>query len=395
MSVPQRMKFGVFLAPFHRVGDSPTVAFERDLELLQWLDTLGYDEAYIGEHHSAGWETISSPEVFIAVAAERTRHIRLGTGVVSLPYHHPFMVASRMALLDHLTRGRVILGVGPGALVSDAYLLGIDPARQREMMDESLGIILRLFQDPEPITYESDWFRLREATLQVRPYQQPHMPIAVASVESPSGVQLAGKHGAAVLSLSVPRQRVRRTNLKDLWRIAEETAAEHGKAMRREDWRLVVPVHLTDSRSEAIEDVRRGGAQFLTEYWRDTLGYPIPDVPPDRMVDFMVEHGLWIVGTPEDGIEGIRRLQEASGGFGGLLVSVQDWAPREKLLRSYELLARYVAPQFQTSAQGIQRSQRWAGARARELQDARAVALQRADARYYGPPKAPPEGPAA
>ncbi len=127
MAVPKRMKFGVFMAPFHRVGENPTLALERDLELLQWLDTLGFDEAYIGEHHSAGWETIASPEMFMATAAERTRHIRLGTGVTSLPYHHPFMVANRMVQLDHLTRGRVILGCGPGARASDAIMLGIKP----------------------------------------------------------------------------------------------------------------------------------------------------------------------------------------------------------------------------------------------------------------------------
>ena len=163
MTLAGKMKFGVFMAPFHRVGENPTLALERDLELLQWLDVLGFDEAYIGEHHSAGWETIASPEVFMATAAERTRHIRLGSGVISLPYHHPYMVANRMVLLDHLTRGRVILGVGPGALASDALMLGIDPARQREMMDESLGVILRLFTETEPLSYKSDWFELNEA----------------------------------------------------------------------------------------------------------------------------------------------------------------------------------------------------------------------------------------
>src|SRR5688572_23126255 len=147
-----RMKFGVFMAPFHRPGENPTLALERDLELIQWLDVLGFNEAYIGEHHSAGWEIIASPEVFIATAAERTRHIRLGTGVISLPYHHPLMVANRMVLLDHLTRGRVILGVGPGALASDAVMLGIPPERQREMMDESLGVIMRLFESTAPLT---------------------------------------------------------------------------------------------------------------------------------------------------------------------------------------------------------------------------------------------------
>src|ERR671933_667548 len=133
-----RMKFGIFLAPFHRLGDNPPLAIERDFKLIELLDELGYDEAWVGEHHSAGWETIASPEVFIGVAAERTRRIRLGTGVVSLPYHHPLMVANRVLLLDPLPGGRVRRGVGRGAVVREGVVLGIEPARQREMMDEAV-----------------------------------------------------------------------------------------------------------------------------------------------------------------------------------------------------------------------------------------------------------------
>src|SRR6266581_2206319 len=121
------MTFGIFLAPFHRLGENPTLALNRDMELIEWLDWLGYDEVWVGEHHSAGWELIASPEIFIAAAAERTRHIRLGSGVTSLPYHHPFLVAQRFVQLDHMTRGRAMLGCGPGALVSDAYMMGIEP----------------------------------------------------------------------------------------------------------------------------------------------------------------------------------------------------------------------------------------------------------------------------
>ena len=110
-----RMRFGIFLAPFHPAGENPTLALERDLELIAHLDRLGYDEAWIGEHHSAGSEIIASPEIFIATAAERTRHIRLGTGVTSVAYHNPLWVAERMVLLDHLTRGRTMLGLGPGS----------------------------------------------------------------------------------------------------------------------------------------------------------------------------------------------------------------------------------------------------------------------------------------
>ena len=382
MTVPKRMKFGVFMAPFHRVGENPTLALERDLELLQWLDTLGFDEAYIGEHHSAGWETIASPEMFMATAAERTRHIRLGTGVTSLPYHHPFMVANRMVLLDHLTRGRVILGCGPGALASDALMLGIKPERQRAMMEESLDAIMRLMSSTEPYTVKTDWFEMNDAVLQLRPYQDPIVPVAVASVESPAGVTLAGKHGASVLSLSVPRDTIRKTSLAELWSIAEETAAEHGKKMHREDWGIVMGMHLAESKEQAFKDIRQGSGNIVTEYFGETLGNPVPDVPRDQIVDYMVDHNQWIVGTPDDCIAGIERLQAISGGFGKFMIRVEDWAPRDKIHRSYELLARYVMPHFQGSVQGIEISRDWASERREALQANRYVGIKAATDRF-------------
>ena len=382
MTIPKRMKFGVFMAPFHRVGENPTLALERDLELLQWLDTLGFDEAYIGEPHSAGWETIASPELFMATAAERTRHIRLGTGVTSLPYHHPFMVANRMVQLDHLTRGRVILGCGPGALASDALMLGIKPERQRAMMEESLDAIVRLMSDTEPYSFKTDWFEMNEAVLQLRPYQDPIVPVAVASVESPAGVTLAGKHGASVLSLSVPRDTIRKTSLAELWSIAEETAAEHGKTMHRKDWGVVMGVHLADSKEQAFKDIKEGAGNVVTEYFGRTLGNEVPDVPRDQIVDYMVDHNQWIVGTPDDCIAGIQRLQELTGGFGKFMMRVEDWAPRDKIHRSYELLARYVMPYFQGSLQGIQTSNEWASERREALQANRYVGIKAATDRF-------------
>ena len=382
MTIPNRMKFGVFMAPFHRVGENPTLALERDLELLQWLDTLGFDEAYIGEHHSAGWETIASPELFMATAAERTRHIRLGTGVTSLPYHHPFMVANRMVQLDHLTRGRVILGCGPGALASDALMLGIKPEKQRAMMEESLDAIMRLMSDTEPYSVKTDWFEMNEAVLQLRPYQNPIVPVAVASVESPAGVTLAGKHGASVLSLSVPRDTIRKTSLAELWSIAEETAAEHSKVMHREDWGVVMGMHLADSKKQAVKDIKEGAGNVVTEYFGRTLGNTVPDVPRDQIVDYMVDHNQWIVGTPDDCIAGIERLQELTGGFGKFMIRVEDWAPRDEIHRSYELLARYVMPHFQGSLQGIQTSNEWASERREALQANRYVGIKAATDRF-------------
>ena len=385
MSLPERMKFGIFMGPFHRVGENPTLAMDRDLELVQWLDYLGFDEAWIGEHHSAGWEIISSPEIFIAAAAERTRHIKLGTGVISLPYHHPLMVANWMVQLDHMTHGRVMMGVGPGALPSDAYMMGIDHTVQRPRMDEALGVILRLFTETEPITYKSDWFELREALLQLRPYQRPYMPVAVASVQSPAGVVLAGKYGAAVLTITVPRDPSpnSESDLRNLWTIAEESAAEHGQEVRREDWRLVLPVHLAETREEALAEARMGAGRYLREYSEGTNGRrPVFDGPLDKVIDFMADAGYWIVGTPDDCIEGIKRLDEQSGGYGGFMVQTVDWAPRDKMLRSYELLARYVMPQFQGSVLSTAASNHWARERRDTLMAGRTSAIERARQDY-------------
>jgi limonene 1,2-monooxygenase len=385
MSLPERMKFGIFMGPFHRVGENPTLAIDRDLELVQWLDYLGFDEAWIGEHHSAGWEIISSPEIFIAAAAERTRHIKLGTGVISLPYHHPLMVANWMVQLDHMTHGRVMMGVGPGALPSDAYMMGIDHTVQRPRMDEALGIILRLFTETEPITYKSDWFELREALLQLRPYQRPTMPIAVASVQSPAGVVLAGKYGAAVLTITVPRDPSPNdeSNLQNLWAIAEESAAEHGQEVRREDWRLVIPVHLAESRQEARAEARLGAGRYLREYSEGTNGRrPVFDGPQDKVLDFMADAGYWIVGTPDDCVAGIKRLEERSGGYGGFLVQTIDWAPRDKMLHSFELLARYVMPQFQGSVLSTAASNHWARERRDTLMSGRTRAIEQARQDY-------------
>ena len=179
------LKFGIFLAPFQGMKENPTQAMHRDMLLLEHLDDLGYHEAWIGEHHSGGMEILACPELFIAAAAERTRHIRLGTGVVSLPYHQPFTVAGRVTQLDHMTRGRFMFGVGPGALTGDAYRMGIDPAEQRRMMNESLDAIVRLL-DGELVNMKTDWFHLQDARLQIPSFQVPRVEMAVACARSPA-----------------------------------------------------------------------------------------------------------------------------------------------------------------------------------------------------------------
>ncbi len=384
MTLPSRMRFGIFMAPFHWEQENPTLALERDMELIEWLDDLGFDEAWIGEHHSAGWETIASPEIFIGAAAQRTKHIKLGTGVLSLPYHHPLMVANRMIQLDHMTRGRVMMGVGPGALVGDAYMLGIEPSVQRSRMNEALGIILRLWKETEPITYESEWFTLREARVHLRPFTQPHMPVAVAASQSPAGMVCAGKFGLSVLSLNtVAVPGAAAPDLAKFWQIAEETAAEHGNTVSRDDWGIVLHVHLAETKKEAIEQARLGSGRYQREYFENTLGLPRSyDGPMEEIVDYMVETENWCVGTPDDLIAHIRRLDEESGGFGRLLVQATEWGTREQVLHSYELIARYVMPQFQGSVASLGESQAWSIAKRTELVEMNTRAMNKAQESY-------------
>lgn len=369
------LKFGIFLAPFHPTGQNPTAALERDLDLVVLLDRLGYDEAWIGEHHSAGYEIIASPELFIATAAERTRRIKLGTGVVSLPYHHPFMTAQRIIQLDHITRGRVMLGCGPGSLPSDAFMLGIDPATQRDRMEEALGVILELFRSDEPVTHESDWFTLKDARLHLRPYSEPHPEVAVAAMISPSGPRAAGKHGVSMLSIGAT-QKAGIDLLGQHWSVLEERSAEFGTTPDRRSWRLVSQVHVAETKEQAYRDVEYGLEAYI-EYFRKVAALPmIPEGAEDHPAELMNATGAGVVGTPEDLGDFIDHLIEMSGGgFGTFLIQAHEWANPAATQRSYELIAQHLMARFQGSARRPTEQRDWAAANRQEFMGAAGGAI--------------------
>lgn len=366
MYQPHRMKFGIFLAPFHRVGENPTLALKRDMQLIEKLDELGYDEVWIGEHHSYARELIADPFIFIAAAAERTRRIKLGTGVTSLPYHHPLMVADRVLQLDHMTEGRVMLGCGPGVLTSDAYMLGIDPVDQRRRMGESLEAIMHLLRTREPLTMETDWFTLRDGRLQMANFTDPHPHVAVAASFTPSGPTAAGKHGIGLLSVAgVSNDAFERT-----WGWAEEAAAESGKQVNRADWKVVIPIHLADSKAEAIEDVREGykrQAYVGDRYIQDGAATPPPFAGGAPDIDGAIARDGVIVGSPDDAIAAVKRIQERSGGIGGILGLAHEWTSTEKTHRSYELWMRYVAPVFQGQLAVLEDNRNWIETRMQQV----------------------------
>ena len=351
------LKFGIFMAPFHRLGDNPTLAIHRDLELIEHLDRLGFDEAWVGEHHSAGWETIASPEVFIAAAIQRTRHIHLGSGVTSLPYHHPLLVAQRFVQLDHMSRGRTMMGCGPGALASDAYMMGIPAETQRKRMEEALSAIVALLACREPVTMQTDWFTLKDARLHLAPYSHPRFPISVASSTTPSGALAAARHGLGMLSLGAglpggPQK------LAEQWRMAEAEAAKHGQTMDRATWRLVVNLHVAEDDEQAIRQVRVGERMETEGYFGEVLARP-PTRSEDPLGDGL-RAGTTLVGSPDTVAEGIERLLGfTEGGTGGILFRAHDWANRQNTWDSYELFARWVMPRFQNSLAMPAASREW------------------------------------
>jgi len=348
------MRFGVFVPPLHANYEHPTMALERDLELVELLDKWGYDEVWVGEHHSTGIEIIASPELFIAAAAQRTKRIRMGTGVNSLCFHHPFILAERIVQLDHLTHGRIMFGVGPGQLTGDAYMLGIAQEDQRRMMGESLESIIPLLRG-ETVTRETDWFKLVEARLQIMPYQH-RLPMATATALSPNGPSLAGKHGIGMLALTAGSP-AGFALLNEHWRVCQESANEHGTVVDRRNWRVVASVHIAETREQAIQDVHYD-IMHKVEYYQRILGDAGTKLlnlevnsaaeAVHRWTDStgtgLGPFGIGIIGTPEDAIERIRQFQEQTGGFGCFLMFAHNCASWEATQRSTELFGRRVIP---------------------------------------------------
>ena len=352
-----RMRFGVFIAPHHPVGEHPTLQYERDLQLIEAFDRLGYDEVWVGEHHSGGWETIGHPEMFLAAAAQRTHRIRLATGVTSLPYHHPYNVAGRIAFLDHLSRGRAILGTGPGALPSDATMFGIDPVVIRDRQDEALEAIVPLLRGDEPVTVTKDWYDLQNGYLQVRPVQDDMEIVAAVSI-SPSGMRLAGKYGLSVISVASYSEEGLQA-LPTQWGWAETYAQEFGSTVSRDRWRVMMPFHIAEDRQTAFEEIYDGLLHWHNAYNVATLARPGAEHVDDAkgFAHKMVDRGGAIVGTPDDAVEAIGRLNDLAGGFGTLVGFMHDWASQEAMLRSYDLFARYVIPRVQGLVRPVERSQ--------------------------------------
>lgn len=371
MAEARNVRAGVFLPPHHGNDEDVSLCMRRDFELVEWLEHLGYSELWMGEHHSGGMQIYGSPELFIAAAAERTSRIKLGAGVISVPYHHPFMIADRIVQLDHQTRGRAMFGFGPGMLVSDAAMLNIQPDQQRARLVEGLDVVVRLLEG-EVVTQDSDWFTLRDASLQMAPYSFPRPEMVVVTSKTPIGSRLAGKYDLGILTHGAG-------DVDSSWKLAEATGAEHGNHLDRRNLRVVVNFHLAESRADALKAV-----EFGIEPWMRYLEALNPKSyaetrakggsDPEKLI--AARGGL--VGTPDDAAEFLEGLWERTGGFGTLVMTGTNWMDFAATKRSYELMMRYVMPRFNRANARRERSFDWVFDNREEFSGANQAAIAKA-----------------
>jgi len=371
----RKTRFGIFMPPFNAPAtQNATSSLQRNVETIQLLDDLGYDEAWIGEHHSGGTEIIAEPIQFMCYVGARTRHIKLGPGVVSLPYHNPLWVADRIILADHLLRGRVMLGFGPGSLPTDATMIGLQPKDLRPALDRDVGVVLDLIRG-KTVSVKTDRYNLVDAQCQLAPYSD--FDIAVAASTSPAGSMLAGRHGLGLLSLGA-LMREDMNLMRHHWDRVEAEAKAHNRKVSQDNWRLVGFMHLAETKKQAIEDVKYGLPHFV-RYTQDVLALPTLRVSGktfEEQLAWFTEGGVAVIGTPDEAVAHIKKLQAQSGGFGCFLMVANDFANWEATKRHYELFARHVMPYFQPSQERLLASENYAIGRHAELDKKNADAIQ-------------------
>ena len=355
------MKLGLFMMPLHPPHRLHAETYDEDLELVRRADRLGFSEIWVGEHLQLPWENMPTPELFIARALGETEQIVFGTGVVLLPLHDPIQVAHRIAMLDHLAKGRFMFGIGSGGSPSDAEMLGIegDPESGRARMTEAIDLVLRLWEEG-PVDYQGQFYSMgkpqdraeMETGFHMRPYQKPHPPIAVAgtSVRS-STLELAGERGWLPLSASW----VHASQLRSNWGSIEAGAQRTSRTPSKADWRVAKQVYVAETTEKARQEALDGAmGRDFTEYWTKLVGNGPrglgafkfdPDTPDEDVTAQYMLDNYWIVGDPDHCIREFRDLYDRAGGFGTMLVQTDDWGNENRqFYRSMELLATEVMP---------------------------------------------------
>ena len=360
------MKLGLFNMPLHPPGRLHADTYDEDLELMAFADELGYSEAWIGEHFTTEWENMPAPDLFISRALGVTKNLIMGTGVSLLAFHDPVMIAHRMAMLDHLARGRFFFGIGSGGVPTDSELFGSsrESGQQRSKMREAAELIVKMWtsDDPAGFHFQGEHYDVKVPASRpemglayhMRPFQKPYPPIAVAgsSPLSPT-LEVAGEMGWWPMSTLF----LHHTHLPNHWDAYTRGAQTGGRSVSRSQWRIAREVYVADTTEQAVQEVMSGPpATTFNKYFIPLLGHgqrgldgikTSPDLPDSALTPEYMLNNFWIVGDADECARQIRQLYEDTGGFGTLLVLCHDWGTdRARGLRSLELLAKATLPQL-------------------------------------------------
>ncbi|HWB13917.1 MAG TPA: LLM class flavin-dependent oxidoreductase [Pirellulales bacterium] len=352
------IRYGMFIMPFHDLAKPLAQCYDEDLELIVRAEELGFDEFWIGEHHTMKYETIVMPEIFIARALGETRSIRMGAAPVCLQQHHPAHVASRLAFLDHLSKGRLNLCFGAGSVTADQELYGIDPKMGQAMVDEAIDIILYLWSNEPPYEYQGKFWQINlkkyvdhETGIGFihKPLQRPLPPLAIPAMSrnSPS-MKMAGPRGYQPFSHCLVAGNV----VADHWRTYEEAALAAGRQPNRGDWKVCRSIFLADTTAEARRRARTNSVgrnyEYIGTLFDRGLGRKIYKrdremSDADCNLDFLMDEQI-IAGDVDEALRRLMNLIEETGPFGTLVLMSYDWDDKASWLRSMELFAKELMP---------------------------------------------------
>ncbi|MBT3627860.1 MAG: LLM class flavin-dependent oxidoreductase [Rhodospirillaceae bacterium] len=354
------MKHAIFTMPIHARDKDYHTGLMEDREAIILADKLGYSEAWIGEHYASGPEQITSPMMFLASLISETTNIKLCSGVICLPQYHPGLVAGQAAMFDHLTKGRFIMGVGPGGLPPDFELFNTMDAERNDMMKESIDIIRQIWAGDPPYDIKGKYWHIQVKDwvhddiglgYMCKPLQQPHPPMAISAM---SPFSSSVRYAAEMEFIPISANFIGNWSVKSHWQVYAEEAEKHGRTADPEIWRVAKNIHIADTDAEAEAFVKQPGGSF--DWYFDYL-YRIFDRAQmkgafvvnkgddaSELTHDMLRDNYTLYGSPETVAEKILALREDIGHFGTLVLTAQDWVDADAMKRSMTLLAEEVMP---------------------------------------------------
>jgi alkanesulfonate monooxygenase SsuD/methylene tetrahydromethanopterin reductase-like flavin-dependent oxidoreductase (luciferase family) len=354
------LKYSTFMMPLHPPGRNITQTLEEDREAVILADRLGFSEAYVGEHVTDAAETVTSSMIFLASLVAQTKNIMLGTGTINVPNSHPAAIAAQAAMLDHMLKGRFIMGISPGGLMSDAEVFGNFGKDRNAMFVEGINMVLKIWESEPPYNLEGEYFKVSVGQTMIpeigqgyimKPYQRPH-PLIVGTAVAPfsKGVTEMAKRGWQPISANflMPEW------VKSHWPKYVDGRNEVGAKADPSEWRVAKSIFVADDEATAKRYALEEGGPYhfyfkqlvrkLVNGGRSNLFKTDQSMDDALITPEFVASKLVLAGTVNSVVDQILAFREYIGDFGNLLYACHDWMDPALGKRSMELFATEVMP---------------------------------------------------